>query len=270
MAWLDQHPPRRSQFRRPRRQKPSGVVAVHTAENTPDFVAFDGGAEAVARFIQTRTTPGSYHDLVDSDSCINLVDYGNEAFHDGTGTNPHSYGLSIATRADVWPLAPKKWRDGAIEQAAQAAARYAHWVKGLYGITIPARRITATQARARVPGFTSHGELDPTRRTDPGPGFPWTQFLERFADLTSQEDKLSAEEVQQINDHTAAELDRTRQWVRDELKRQSTTLTREIRAAGLDAGALAEELARRLPVEGPVSVIDLEAALRAVLGSLDD
>lgn len=90
-------------------------------------------------------------------------------------------------------------------------------------------------------------------------------------DREPEEDKLSAEEVAEINAHTDAELDRTRQWVREELKRQATALTKEIRAAGLDAAGLAEELARRLPsVEGPVSVIDLEAALRAVLGSLDD
>lgn len=185
MAWLNDNPPARSQYRHPRREAPSGVIAVHTAENTPDYVAFDGGAEAVARFIRDRDTPGSYHELVDSDSGINLVDYGDEAFHDGTGTNPHSFGLSVATRADVWPLAPKAWRDGAVEQAAQRAARYARWIKDRRGIVVPARRITATQARARVPGFVTHAELDPTRRTDPGKAFPFADFLERFEELTN-------------------------------------------------------------------------------------
>lgn len=185
MAYLDSNPPARSQFRSPRRATPSGVIAVHTAENAPDFVAFDGSAESVARFIVGRADPGSYHDLVDSDSCVNLVDYNNEAFHDGTGTNPHSYGLSIATRADVWPYAPQAWRDGAVEQAAQAAARYARWIKARHGITIPATRITAAQARNRVPGFTTHAELDPGRRSDPGRAFPWAPFLARFAELTS-------------------------------------------------------------------------------------
>lgn len=42
-------------------------------------------------------------------------------------------------------------------------------------------------------------------------------------------------------------------------------------AKQMDPAALAEELARRLPrSQGPVSVADLEAALRTVLGSLDD
>lgn len=183
MAYLDRNPPARRQFRHPRRATASGVIVVHTAESTPDYVAFDGGAEAVARYIEVRSTPGSYHELVDSDSHIQLVEWTDEAFHDGTGTNPHSMGLSVATRADTWPLAPQRWRDGAVEQAAQRAAAYARWMHATYGVTIPPRRITADQARRRVPGFVTHGELDPGRRYDPGAGFPWDQFLARYAQL---------------------------------------------------------------------------------------
>lgn len=183
-AYLRLHPnPVSRGYTSPRREEPSGVVAVHTAENAPDFVAFDGGAEAVAQWETVRTTPGSYHDLVDSDSAINLVRYEDAAWHDGTGTNHHSYGLSVATRADVWPLAPAAWRAGAVEQAAQAAARYARWLHARNGTVIPARRITAAQARARVPGFVTHAELDPKRRTDPGASFPWDRFLARYAEL---------------------------------------------------------------------------------------
>jgi hypothetical protein len=186
MAYLDSHPPARPQFRAPRRQPVSGVVVVHTAENTPDLAAFDGGAEAVARFIVGRDDPGSYHDLCDSDSCINLVAYWNEAYHDGTGSNRHSYGVSVATRADVWPLAPERWRDGAVKQAAAAAARYARWVKNTRGIVIPARRITRDQSERLVPGFISHAERDPSRRTDPGAAFPWRDFLSEYARLMGQ------------------------------------------------------------------------------------
>lgn len=193
MAWLNDNPPARSQFRHPRREQVSGVFAVHTAENAPDYVAFDGGAEAVARFIRDRSTPGSYHRLADSDSVIELVELGDEAFHDGTGTNPHSIGLSVATRADVWPLAPADWRAGAVANLAGAAAEAAAYVKAKRGIVVPARRITADQARARVPGFVTHAELDPGRRTDPGAGFPWAAFLAAYARLNPdlEEDPLA-------------------------------------------------------------------------------
>lgn len=185
-AYLREHPnPNLRQYRSPRREQPSGVIALHTAENTPDYVAFDGGAEAVARFISTRKDPGSYHELVDSDSYINLVRWEDEAWHDGTGTNPHSFGLSFATRADVWALAPARWRKGAISLAAQRAAAYAAWIKRKHGIVIPARLITAEEARRRVPGFVTHARLDPRRRTDPGATFPYTTFLGEFAALTA-------------------------------------------------------------------------------------
>lgn len=185
MAYLDDHPPSRSQFRYPRRAHPSGVVVVHTAENTPDYTGQDGGAEAVAKFIQGRQDPGSYHDLADSDSAINLVRYDAEAYHDATGSNPHSYGVSIATRADLWPSAPADWRKGAVYQAAACAAGYAHWLHARSGIVIPPRRISRDESELRVPGFISHAERDPQRRSDPGAHFPWTDFLAIYARLTA-------------------------------------------------------------------------------------
>ncbi|MFV0496081.1 hypothetical protein [Mycobacterium sp.] len=187
MGWLaDNDTTSPKQYRSPRRETVSGGIVVHTSENTPDYVAFDGGAEAVARFIATRKNYGSYHDLTDSDSCITLVNYDDEAFHVARDkVNHYSLSLSIATRADVWPLAPKAWQNGAIEQAAQAATRQAKWVETTTGITVPAKRITATEFRARRPGFCAHGDLDPGRRHDPGDKFPWDQFLNRFAQLTA-------------------------------------------------------------------------------------
>jgi Putative peptidoglycan binding domain/N-acetylmuramoyl-L-alanine amidase len=186
VAWLNDHPPESPQFRHPRRERESGTVVVHTAENTPDYVAFDGGAEAVANFIRTRNDPGSYHDLVDSDSGIWLVDYGDEAFHDATGSNRWSVGISVATRADVWGLAPAAWRAGAIHQLAYVASRYARRLRAMRGITIPARRITRAQSEARAPGFISHAERDPARRRDPGALFPWHDFLTKFAVMLGQ------------------------------------------------------------------------------------
>jgi hypothetical protein len=176
-AYLVEHPPRTRQFRRPRREKPSGVCVVHTAENAPDVDGADGSAEAVARFIETRADYGSYHDLVDSDSIVDLVPYDAEAYHDGTGSNPHSYGVSGATQAHRWPTLPLLRRRAIVRNMAKAAARYAAWVEREHGVVIPARRITKAESDARVPGFLAHGDRDPERRTDPGPAFPWDYFL---------------------------------------------------------------------------------------------
>lgn len=179
--YLLDNPPKTRQFRNPRREKPSGVVVVHTAENTPDTTPEDRGAESVASFIADRSDYGSYHALCDSDSVVEMVPPTYEAFHDATGSNPHSYGISGATRADRWAQMPDDWRDGCVEMMAVAAARYARWIKSHHGIVIPAKRISRADSEARRPGFISHAERDPARRTDPGAAFPWEQFLDLYA-----------------------------------------------------------------------------------------
>jgi hypothetical protein len=183
VAWLDDHPPVRSQFRDPRREAPSGVIVIHTAENVWDQVGPDTGAEAVANFIRVRDTPGSYHDLVDSDSYLQLIRYTCEAYHDGTGSNPHSYGLSFACSAADWPAMSGEKRAAFVLRGAQRAATYARWLKSTRGIVVPAARITRDESDRRVPGFISHAQRDPQRRTDPGQGFPWSEFLDAYADL---------------------------------------------------------------------------------------
>ena len=184
MAWLDDHPPKRSQFRDPRRHSPSGVIVVHTAESIMDTVGPDTGAENVANFIRTRDTPGSYHELCDSNSTVHLVRWNCEAYHDGTGSNPHSFGLSFACRTSDWTRMSPAKRNAFIERGAQAAALYAKWLKALNGIVIPGIRLTKVQSDLMLPGFISHGQRDPGRRSDPGQEFPWNQFLTRFKALS--------------------------------------------------------------------------------------
>lgn len=187
-AYLVANPPARSQFRSPRRELPSGVGVVHTAENAPDVDGSDSGAENVAAFIQRRSDPGSYHDLVDADSIVNLVPYDAEAYQDATGSNPHAYAVSAATRAAAWGDMPPEWRDATVRNMARAAANYAAWLKANYGIDIPARRISRAESDAQIPGFISHAERDPANRSDPGAEFPWDQFLTHFAALTGEVD----------------------------------------------------------------------------------
>lgn len=181
MVYLEDHPPKVRQCRSPRRALPSGVIVVHTAESYPDEVGPDTGAENVAHFIATRTTFGSYHDLCDSDSIVHVVPYDAEAYGDGTGSNPHAYHVSAATQAARWPTLGDEWVDGTVRNMARASARYARWLKAERGITIPAKRITRAESDRLVPGFISHGERDPGRRTDPGNAFPWDAFLDHYA-----------------------------------------------------------------------------------------
>lgn len=189
-AYLVDNPPTRRQFRATRRAKPSGVIVVHTAENTPDTIGPDSGAEAVARFIKNRSDPGSYHLLADSDSWLHLVPLSAEAYGDGTGSNPHAVHISVATTAARWPSLSSAWRNGAIHQLALAAAHASAWLKAEHGITVPARRISRVQSDLGVPGFISHAERDPARRSDPGAHFPWDRFLSTYERLTQEDDDM--------------------------------------------------------------------------------
>lgn len=191
-VYLEDHPPARTQYRERRRAAVTGAIVVHTAQNATQYHLPDGGAESVARFISNRTDgPGSYHVVVDSDSTVDVGRYKWEMFGESTGGNRWALHLSFACQAHQWPTLPDRWVAGAIEQGATAAARMARWVKTEVGVTVPARRISAALYRAGRPGLIGHGELDPGRRTDPGAGFPWDAFLQRFADVTEQETDVS-------------------------------------------------------------------------------
>lgn len=183
-AYLIENPPYRSQFRK-RRDQVSGVIVLHSAENLPDVRPPDTGAEDVSRFIRDRRTPGSYHALGDSDSAVRLVPFHLAAFHDGTGTNDHSIGVSGAFQAHQFDGLPKAWRVGCRRILAGECRAAADYVRETRGIVVPPRRITVAQARAKVPGFVTHGMLDPTRRTDPdgsrtGDEWEWDEFFHDY------------------------------------------------------------------------------------------
>lgn len=182
MAYLVDNPPARSQYRHPRRAKPTGCLVIHSAENVPDLKPPDTGADAVAKFIVGRSDPGSYHVICDSDSAIQLVDFADEAFQDGTGSNPWAIGISGAFQAHQWETLPLEWRQGVVDQMAQACLRASLWLKDVHGVTVPAVQLTREQSEAGKPGLISHALRDPARRSDPG-GECLSRVTARFAEL---------------------------------------------------------------------------------------
>ena len=225
MAYLIDNPPRRSQFS-DRGVTISGVIVVHTAENAPDTIGPDGAAEAVARFIRDRTTPGSYHWLADSDSLIELVPMSKAAYGDGTGSNSHAVHISAATQAHRWASMSREWKTGTVRNMAKAAHEASNMLERVHGVRIPARRVTREQSDRRVEGFISHGERDPGRRSDPGADFPWSMFLDFYSDLENPEGKAVETRVQQFRERFADLL--------KEARREIPT-DREQAHAGLDA-----------------------------------
>lgn len=195
MAYLDDHPNPHVAQQRPRRDTPSGVIVVHTAESMLDKIGEDTGAEGVAAFIARRTDYGSYHRLADSDSVVDVARFEMTTYGDGTGSNDHAIHISYACRAADWPHMTAERRDAFIRNGARAAADAAAWLERVHGITVPARRITRPQSDERVPGFISHGERDPGRRTDPGVAFPWRLFLTTYDQLRGDDTMTPQQEA---------------------------------------------------------------------------
>lgn len=209
-VYLIDHPPKSRQYRSPRRATPSGLVVVHTAENTPDTIPVDGGAENVASFIANRSDPGSYHVLADSDTWIQVVRWDDEAFGDATGSNPYAMHVSAATQAHRWDRMPDWWVEGTIQSIVEGTAAYARWLARTHGTVIPARRVTRAESENGVAGFISHAERDPARRTDPGAGFPWDRFLAAYDDEVSPVSR--GQSVDEALEHARAGL-RTAQGI---------------------------------------------------------
>ena len=269
-AYLTAHPPASRQFYNPRRGggRPL-VIVVHTAENAPDTVGADGGAEAVARFIARRPDPGSYHVVVDSDSTVQLGEDTWEMFGSGKPSRGNRWMLhvSMATRAGDWDrLDPGR----AAQMRWHAAKVTAQWCAA-YGIPVRAASLGDVNhgiSTGRPVGVCRHADLDPARRSDPG----WndTEFrlwLDLVADLAyvaqgasdmtpAQEAKLDklAAEVAEIKARIAASEQTPpgpRWWIEQRVKAIDEAVT-ELAAGGADidldelAGRIADELAERL------------------------
>jgi hypothetical protein len=201
MAYLYDHQnpnaPVRSNGKRfwgyPARQKKIQLVVVHTTESMFDLIGEDTGAEGVARFQSTTTRPSSYHRIVDRDSEIDMLPDGATAFGvvDYNGQSLH---IAFAMRAGDWADPEKaKAAEPALYRAARIVATWCHD----YGI--PDRFISQAEADAGALGLTSHGRLDPDRRSDPGTLFPWTRFLGLIHDHLDEDDMgITPEELRKI------------------------------------------------------------------------
>jgi hypothetical protein len=288
-AYLTVNPPARQQFYVTRRARPTGLVVLHTSESVMDTVGPDTGAENVARFIRDRTSPGSYHDLVDSDSVVHLVPYESAAFHDGTGSNNWSLSVSFACRASDWPRMSATRRHDFLHRGAEAFARQQVWLRAHDYPTTPLRLVSKAESDAGKPGLIYHGHRDPSRRTDPGiTTFPIHEFIaECRAALAGgdQEDDMptAAEIAKAVWDHriTYGGADAAARLVLGDVfhhARRAAGLAAQAASVDVDEAALARELA---PLLAPAVVEALgqdrgltqeqvEAAIRRVLGSLDE
>jgi hypothetical protein len=147
-----------------RHMEQTGCLTIHTSEGIYDTRPPDNGAENVDNFIHTRSQPGSYHEIVDSDTFVTCLPDHLRAFHVAApDVNQFAWGIAVATRAADWGKFPL-WDASALRIAGTRCAAYAvRWASRQPGSLTRAyecaRWITADQAYRGDPGLIHHGQF---------------------------------------------------------------------------------------------------------------
>lgn len=157
----------------PSRNATPRVVVFHTSESAFDLVGEDRGAEAVANYLAHTERTASYHAIVDRDSTVQLLPWDYTAFG-ARGANADGIHIAVAGEHDRWDDIPSSAVDQILDQLVPVVAEALEWAG------LPAVRLSDEAARSGGRGLASHSQIDPTRRSDPGPAFPWGRLLHQL------------------------------------------------------------------------------------------
>jgi len=158
----------------PSRSKPIDLVVMHVPVAVYDTVGEDQTAEKVADYFTRNSRPASAHVVIDRDSTIELLPDDHTAFH-VRSYNSQSLGIEQGWDPDDWGKSEEFDRAVISQVAAWLRPRVAAY-------NIPLVRLTKANVDAGRSGFTEHALLDPTRRTDPGPDYPWQMLFDMLSE----------------------------------------------------------------------------------------
>lgn len=176
-------------------------IGLHTTENSDSTPALN-----VAEWQQNPANQSSYNMLVDT-SGVTVRGNDDAYIPWAAGQTGNRRGLHLAfvgrasrTRAE-WLAQDRQLRRGA-DVVADWVVRYA----------IPNRKITAGELRALVRGIVGHGDISnawgEVDHTDPGPGFPYAEFVQMVTDRingsNNTDGDLDMSAVEAVNNFTAA------------------------------------------------------------------
>lgn len=135
-----------------------------------------GGAQAVARYFRDSGVEASAHYIVDPGEIVQCVPEGQQAWHDGY--NENEIGIELC---DPQSGPGTRWQDAEHQAMLRLAAQLVREVAARWQFARPLRRgVAPLDLSAEC--VTGHVDIARTTRTtdhtDPGPDFPWAQFLE--------------------------------------------------------------------------------------------
>lgn len=153
------------------------LIVIHTMEYAEKLSA----AEDVALWFAGRTKyappPASAHYCVDPDSIVQCVRDRDVAWH-APGANHDGIGIELAGKAGQSII---EWHDASSQAILRKAARLCQSLIQLHDL--PTTKLTKTEILSEAKGLCGHHDITvsypgPKRdHWDPGPNFPWTEFL---------------------------------------------------------------------------------------------
>src|SRR5690349_18837128 len=177
------------------------LIVIHTTEGSSRGESAEDGAA----YDQRRTDGTSTHYFHDNDSTVQCVRTEDQAHAARTQGNRRGIQHELCGRAGSldWQ---SPYAQAMLARAAKQAARDAKkW-------GIPVRHLSVAQVADGAKGFCGHVDVtrafpqDNGTHTDPGPNFPWSEFLDMVRDeLNPQEaDVALADDLITITDDTRA------------------------------------------------------------------
>lgn len=162
------------------------LIVVHDTEGDSDAQSAEDGAAYNAR--RTDGTSAHYfHDNTSSVHCVRTEDIAHTARTQGNKRGIHHEACARASWTKAQWLSPSYGRPMLERMAKQCARDAEKW-------DIPVRKLTVAQVAADVEGFCGHVEItkafpqDNGTHTDPGPNFPWPEFLAMVQDFLDGDD----------------------------------------------------------------------------------
>ena len=229
------------------------LIVIHTSESAFDLDGTDSGAENVAAYQSRVERPSSYHTIVDRDTTVHLLPYGYTAFG-ARGHNSHAVHIAVAGVAARWPSLNEAQTDAYLSRLADAVSTVAQ------AYDIPTVQVTGDAARAGATGICGHGDLDPSRRSDPGTRFPWAKLLDMTDRPASEEDDMTPQQ--------AAQLDR----IHTELTREDArgTVARYVSTTNAAVGRMERVHGAGLSGLTGATKVDADAVAAAIADDLGD
>lgn len=148
----------------------SGTAIVHTSEGN-----WRSGVDGLTNLVRTRGDWGCYHQACDWADIARYYPWEWETWQD-TETNNWAVGIAAACKTTDWGTMPADIEEGYYRNLARMAADFVAYMRDVHRITVPLKRITGAEARARKPGFAAHGDSG-VARSDPGANFDWARFF---------------------------------------------------------------------------------------------